>query len=85
MKTINRRLRRLEERLAPARETEFDRRLRERIELAYRVAEARERSESGPPRPDDYPHAEFWHEQLLQATIEAERAVRLGRRNSYRY
>jgi len=84
MKTISRRLRRLEERLAPARETEFERHLRERIELAYRVAEARERSE-GRPRPDDYPHAEFWHQQLLEATIEAERAVRLGRRNSYRY
>lgn len=84
MKTISRRLRRLEERLAPARETEFERRLRERIELAYRVAEARERIE-GPPRPEDYPHAEFLHQQFVQATLEAERAVRLGRRNRYRY
>ena len=50
MKTIARRLHRLEERLGLQPETEFDRRLRARIEAAQRrLAEARERGELGPP------------------------------------
>ena len=50
MKTIARRLHRLEERLGLQPETEFDRRLRARIEAAQRrIAEARERGEVGPP------------------------------------
>jgi hypothetical protein len=50
MKAITRRLGRLEERLGLQPETEFDRRLRARIEAAQqRLAEARERGELGPP------------------------------------
>jgi hypothetical protein len=50
MKTITRRLHRLEERLGLQPETEFDRRLRTRIEAAQqRVAKARERGELQPP------------------------------------
>jgi len=50
MKTINRRLRRLEGEFGPEIETEAVRRLRERLEAGRRrVAEARERGECGPP------------------------------------
>ena len=85
MKTIIRRLGRLEEWLAPRAETEYVRSLREKIEAGLRrVAEARERGELGPPPPDDDPRAEFWGKRLLQATIEAERNRRLGRRNRFR-
>jgi hypothetical protein len=50
MKTIARRLHRLEARLGLQPETEFDRRLRARIEAGQRrLAEARERGELGPP------------------------------------
>jgi hypothetical protein len=50
MKAVIRRLRRLEGRLGPAIQTEFDRQLRERIEAGRRrVAEARERGKLGPP------------------------------------
>ena len=49
MKTIARRLHRLEERLGLQPETEFDRRLRARIEVGQRrLAEARERGELQP-------------------------------------
>jgi hypothetical protein len=55
MKTIVRRLRKLEDRFGLAPETEFDRQLRERIEAGRRrVAEARERGElSGPIYEDE--------------------------------
>jgi hypothetical protein len=50
MKTIARRLYRLEERLGLLSETEFDRRLRARIEAAQRrLAEARELGDLQPP------------------------------------
>ena len=50
MKTIARRLHRLEERLGLQPETEFDRRLRARIVAAQRrLAEARERGDLQPP------------------------------------
>ena len=50
MKAITRRLGRLEVRLGLQPETEFDRRLRARIETAQRrLAEARERGDVGPP------------------------------------
>jgi hypothetical protein len=50
MKTIARRLHRLEERLGLQPETEFDRRLRARVESAQlRLAEARERGDLQPP------------------------------------
>lgn len=86
MKTIVRRLRRLEDRFCPLVETEFSRRLQEKIEAGLRrVAEARERGELGPPPPDDDPHVEFWRKRLVDATLAAGRAARQGRRNSYRY
>jgi hypothetical protein len=51
MKTITRRLHRLEDRFGLQPETEFDRRLRARIDAARRrLAEARERGELGRPR-----------------------------------
>ncbi len=55
MRTIIRRLRRLEDRFGPPVETEFTRRLRERIKAErQRVAEARERGElTGPIYEDD--------------------------------
>ena len=50
MKTINRRLRKLEEGFGLVPETEDDRRLRERLEAGRRrVAEARARGECGGP------------------------------------
>jgi hypothetical protein len=50
MKTITRRLHRLEERLGLQPETEFERRMRARIEAAHRrLAKARERGELEPP------------------------------------
>jgi hypothetical protein len=50
MKTIIRRLRRLEDRFGLAPETEFDRQLRAQIEAGRRrVAEARERGELSEP------------------------------------
>lgn len=50
MRTIARRLQRLEDRFGLGPETEFDRRLRARNEAARRqLAEARERGELGPP------------------------------------
>jgi hypothetical protein len=86
MKTIIRRLDRLEERLAPRAETEFAKSLLEKIEAGRRrVAEARESGLLPPPAPDDDQQAEFWRKRLVQATVEAERRRRLGRRNSYRY
>jgi hypothetical protein len=86
MKTIIRRLDRLEERLAPRAETEFVRSLREKIEAGRRrVAEAIKIGLLHPPPPDHDPQAEFWRKRLVQATVEAERRRRLGRRNSYRY
>jgi hypothetical protein len=55
MKSIVRRLHRLEESLGVGPETEFTRRLRERIEAARRrLAEARERGELGPPPSGPY-------------------------------
>jgi hypothetical protein len=86
MKTIIRRLDRLEERLAPRAETEFVRCLREKIEQGNRrVAEARESGLLGQPPPDDDPQFEFWRKRLVQATVEAERRRRQSRRSSYRY
>jgi hypothetical protein len=86
VKAFTRRLRRLEETFAPRAETEFVKHLREKIEEANRrVAEARERGLLRPPPPDDDPQLEFWRKRLVQATEEAERRRRLGRRNSYRY
>jgi hypothetical protein len=77
MKAIIRRLRRLEDRLGPAIETEFARQLRERIEEGRRrVAEARERGELGPP--ESGPLFEARRQRLLEATASANRA-RLGR------
>lgn len=85
MKTIVRRLRWLEEAIGPPVETEFSRCLREKIEAGRRrVAEAQERGLL-PPTPNDDPQREFWRKRLVQATMEAEKRRRLGRRNSYRY
>jgi hypothetical protein len=55
MRTINRRLRKLEDRFGLAPETEFERRLRQAIAAALqRLAEARGRGEwSGPLNDDD--------------------------------
>ena len=66
MKTIARRLYRLEERLGLLPETEFDRRLRARTEAAQRrVAEARERGDLGPP--DAGPLVEACRRRLMEA------------------
>ena len=66
MKTIARRLHRLEERLGLQPETEFDRRLRARIDAAQRrLAEARERRELGPP--ETGPLAEACRRRLMEA------------------
>jgi hypothetical protein len=66
MKTIARRLHSLEERLGLQAETEFDRRLRARIEAAQRrLAEARERGELGPPEAG--PHTEACRRRLMEA------------------
>ena len=57
MKSIARRVHRLEERFGLQPETEFDRRLRARIEVAQqRLAGARERGELQPP--ETGPHLE---------------------------
>ena len=54
MKSISRRIRRLEERFGPAVETAFSRRLRERIEAGRRrLAEAKECGEWSGPVDDD--------------------------------
>jgi hypothetical protein len=66
MKTIARRLHRLEERLGLQPETEFDRRLRTRIDAAHRrLAEARERGELQPP--ETGPHTEACRRRLMGA------------------
>ena len=66
MKTIARRLHRLEERFGLQPETEFDRRLRARIAAGQRrLAEARERGESGPP--DAGPLVEACRRRLMEA------------------
>lgn len=66
MKTITRRLHRLEQRLGLQPETEFDRRLRTRIEAAQqRVAEARERGELGSP--DTGPLVEARRRRFMEA------------------
>jgi hypothetical protein len=66
MKTIARRLHRLEERLGLQPETEFDRRLRARIEAAQRrLAEARERGELPPP--EKGPLVEGCRRRLMEA------------------
>ena len=66
MKTIARRLHRLEERLGLQPETEFDRRLRARVEAAQRrLAEARERGELGPP--ETGPLVEACRQRLMEA------------------
>jgi CRP-like cAMP-binding protein len=66
MKTIARRLHRLEERLGLLPETEFDRRLRARIEAAHRrLAEARERGDLGPPEAG--PLVEACRRRLMEA------------------
>ena len=66
MKAITRRLGRLEARLGLQPETEFDRRLRARIEAGQqRLAEARERGQSGPP--DAGPLVEACRRRLMDA------------------
>jgi hypothetical protein len=66
MKTIARRLHNLEERLGLQPDTEFDRRLRARIEAAQRrLAAARERGELGPP--DTGPLVEACRRRLIEA------------------
>jgi hypothetical protein len=66
MKTIARRLHRLEERLGLQPETEFDRQLRARVEAAQRrLAEARERGELRPP--DAGPLVEACRRRLMEA------------------
>ena len=81
MKAVIRRLRRLEERFGPPVETEFTRRLRERMEAGRRrVEEARERGELGPP--PSGPLFEAQRKRLIEATLAAERN-RSGR-NGYR-
>src|SRR5712691_8526999 len=66
MKTITRRLGRLEESYGLRPETEFDRRLRTRIEAAQRrLAEARERGEVGPP--ETGPHFEARRRRFVAA------------------
>jgi hypothetical protein len=66
MKTIARRLHRLEERLGLQPETEFDRRLRARIEAAQRrLAEARERGDLQPP--ETGPLVEGRRQRLMEA------------------
>lgn len=66
MKTITRRLHRLEERLGLQPETEFERRVRARTEAAQRrLAETRERGELGPP--ETVPHTEACRRRLTQA------------------
>jgi hypothetical protein len=66
MKTIARRLHRLEERFGLQPETEFDRRLRARIEAGQRrIAEARERGEWQPPYTG--PHTEAYRRRLTRA------------------
>jgi hypothetical protein len=66
MKTITKRLSRLEERFGLLPETEFDRRLRARIEAApRRLAEARERGELGPL--DTGPFVEACRRRFMEA------------------
>ena len=66
MKTITRRLHRLEERLGLQPETEFDRRLRARIAAGQqRLTEARERSELLPP--EIGPLVEARRQRFMQA------------------
>jgi len=66
MKTIVRRLRRLEDRFCPPVETEFSGRLLSMIAAGRRrVAEARERGELGPPEPAAMP--ESHRRQLFEA------------------
>jgi hypothetical protein len=66
MKAITRRLDRLEGRFGLQPETEFDRRLRARIEVAQRrLAEARERGELGPPETGR--HVEAHRRRLMEA------------------
>jgi hypothetical protein len=71
VRTVVRRLRRLEDRFGPAMETEFSRRLRERIEAGRRrVAEARERGELEPcaeVRPDDVQNGRQTIAEFLQS------------------
>jgi hypothetical protein len=66
MKTIARRLHTLEVRLGLQQETEFNRCLRARIELAQRrLAEARERGELVPPEMG--PHTAACRRRLMEA------------------
>jgi hypothetical protein len=66
MKTIARRLHRLDESFGLQPETEFDRRLRARIEAGQRrLVEARERGEVGPP--ETGPLVEACRRRLMQA------------------
>ena len=66
MKTIAKRLYRLEERFGLQPETEFDRRLRARIEAAQRrLAEAREHGDLQPP--ETGPHTEACRRRFMAA------------------
>ena len=78
MKTIIRRLHRLEEeRYGTAADIESTRRLREALEAGRRrVAEARERGELGPP--PSGPLFESRRQRLLEATANANRRSRSG-------
>jgi hypothetical protein len=77
MKAITRRLGRLEVRLGLQPETEFDRRLRARIEAAQgRLAEARKRGELGPP--DTGPFVEACRRRFMEALGFSRRKHRSG-------
>ena len=78
MKSIRRRIRRLEEeRFGTPADIEFARRLNERInEGRQRLAEARERGELGPTV--SWPHVEAVQKLLVEAAVKANRA-RSGR------
>jgi hypothetical protein len=77
MKTIIRRLRRLEDRFGLPVETEADRILLARIEAGRRwLAEARERGELGPPEPAAMPES---HRRRLLEAVRFRPATNRGR------
>jgi hypothetical protein len=82
MKSISRRIRRLEkQRFGTAADIEFSRRLRERIQEGHRrVAEARAREGLGPP--EWGPLDEFYRRRLVEAAARI-RNSKMGR-NSFR-
>jgi hypothetical protein len=81
MKSISRRIRKLEERLGPPVETEYTRRVRERLEAAQRrLAQLQERCELGPPQTG--PLVETRHRRFSEAMARIEE--RKKRRNNFR-